>query len=260
MAQIIADDEDAVDQQKSAATASNGPNYDVEFGDEATMAKGDGFDKIAPPDNDKTKVVRVSMLTDVLTPKKHWVHFVTNKGSFLCASKRDEKGLITEKALCCKKLDNDPKQNAQLNVLVLVLYYKNADSKTGKYIQKKDKEGNAEPITVEWSIGFIKLSRSGFRRVSNLIEEDQKPHEFDMMISHKDSGIGFEYNKIASKALFRRNDELLKEVFAAAASFKDGVALTKKLGKRLNDLEWAALLGGASSKASDASVDDVSDL
>lgn len=260
MATVIAEDEEVVDAKKPADTASNGPNYDVDFGDQNLMAKGDGFDKISPPENDKTKVVRVCMLTDVVKPKTAWVHFVTNKGSFLCKSTRDDKGLVTAEALCCKKLKNDDKQKAQLNVLVLAFWYTNSDPKTGKYMKKKAKDGSEYVDPVEYQIGYIKLSRSGYRRVSNLIQEDQKPHEFDILISWKDNGIGFEYNVVASKARFRQIEELLEEALDAAAKFKDGTALTGKLGKKANDLEWAAMLGGSSSKASEAAVDDVSDL
>lgn len=236
-------------------------NLNVDFGDTDMMSKGDGFDKISPPENDKKRVVRVALLTDVLSPKKDWVHFVTNKGPFRCNSERDAKGLVVKKANSEKKLENDDRQKAQLSVVVLALWYKNADPMTGKYLRKKDRDGNEYVDPIEWELGWVKLSRSGYRRVSQLIQEDQKPHEFDMIISHKDSGIGFDYSVISSKARFRQNAELLEEVLDAAAKFKDGVKLTEKLGKKVSELEFAAVLSGNPvSAAADATVDDVSDL
>lgn len=236
-------------------------NFDVEFGDINTMSKGDGFDKISPPENDKKRVVRVAMLTDVVSPKKSWVHFVTNKGPYLCNSERDDKGLVTKKAGSDKKLENDDRQKAQLSVIVLALWYKNADPLTGKYLKKKDKDGNEYFDPIEWELGWLKLSRSGFRRVSQMIQEDTKPHEFDMLISWKDSGIGFDYNVISSKARFRQNTELAEEVLDAAAIFSDGVKLTEKLGKKVTELEFAAVLSGKPiTAAANATVDDVSDL
>lgn len=263
MKTIIEDDDPqaaAKADQASTATAA-GSSLDVDFGDENLMARGDGFDKIIPPENDKSALVRVAMLTDITKPKSHFVHFVTGKGSFLCNSERDAKGLITKQAACCRKLGNDDKQKAAPTILVLAFHYKNADPKTGKYLVKKDREGNEYQDPIEWEIGYIKLSKSGYRRVTKLIQEDQKPHEFDMTISWKDSGVGFEYNCISQKVRFRQNPALLEEVLEAAEKFRDGVALTKKLGKRITDLEYLAMLSGTSAtNAKDASVDDVRDL
>lgn len=47
----------------------------------------------------------------------------------------------------------------------------------------------------------------------------------------------------------------------AAEKFKDGKKLIEKLGKKVSELEFAAVLAGAkSTTAADAKVDDVSDL
>ncbi len=133
----------------------------MDFGDEDTMTKGDGFNKICPPDNDKKRVVRVTMLTDVVGPKKAWGHFITNKGLFLSNAERDPKGLVIKDAKSNKALSNDDRQKAQLNVVVLCLWYKNADPATGKYLKKEDKDGNEYFDPIDWELGFLKLSRSG---------------------------------------------------------------------------------------------------
>jgi hypothetical protein len=227
-------------------------NLDVEFGDEELMSKGDGFDKIGPP---KKEVVRVALLTDVVSPKKDWIHFVTNKGAIRCMSERDIKGNITVIGPCCKKLNLDERQAAQLSIVVLAFLYKNASPIDGKY--------PATPPPIDWELGWVKLSRSGYRRVSKLIQEDQKAHDFDMLISWKDGdGIGYEYNVIASRCRFRQNPELVAEVMEAAEAFRDGVKLTKKLGRLVTEAEFLAMLGGTkgASSAADANVDDVSKL
>ena len=252
-------DEDEDESTPSSTTATN-DNLDVDFGDEALMAKGDGFDKIMPPDNDKTRVVRVCLLTDVVKPKRDHIHFVTNKGSFRCNSLRDDKFMVTKQAICCKALDADEKQKAQLTVACLAVWYKNADPTTGKYTKKKDKQGNEYIDPVEYEIGWVKLSRSAYRRVTRLIPEDRKPHEIDLLISHKDP-IGFEYSVITQDARFRKNPELLAEILEASEPFLDGKKLTSKLGKKITDLEFAAMFSGkAASSSAKAQVDDVSDL
>ena len=263
MGNVILEDDDQktnATHPANEATTANGPSYEVDFGNQDLMTKGDGFDKISPPESNKSNAVRINMLYDVLKPQARWVHFITGKGPFICNSERDPKGLVTKLAPCCRKLQNDDKQKAQLNVLILAFWYKNVDQKTGKFVTKKDREGNLYQDPLEWEIGYIKLTRSGYRRVSNMIQEDKKPHDLDVLITWKDNGIGFDYNVISSTCRFRQNEELLAEVLEAAAKFKDGSALRKKLGKQATDLEWAMILGSASTKASDAVVDDVSDL
>jgi hypothetical protein len=253
MANITLEEDEVVTPQTNNAEL-NQADFDVDFGDENMMTKGDGFDKIQPPENAKDRVVRAALLADIVKPKKAWIHFVTNKGSFLCISERDEKtGNVKKQGVCCKALENDEKQRAQLIVGVLGLHYVNADHTSGKY---------AQGVPIEYKIGWVKLSRSGFRRVSLLIPEDAKVHDIDIVISWKTNGIGFEYNLITQKCRFRQNPELLKEVLdQAKAEYGDGVKLVKKLGKKLTELEWRALLSGkGASSSSEAKVDNLADL
>jgi hypothetical protein len=42
----------------------------------------------------------------------------------------------------------------------------------------------------------------------------------------------------------RQNAEFLEEVLDAAAPFKDGKKLTERLGKKITELEFAAMLSG----------------
>jgi hypothetical protein len=260
MAQFVEDEEEQEPQttsSRSATAVDDNEDCAVDFGDENLMAKGDGLDKIFPKEKDK--IERAALLTDVVKPRSGWSHFVTNKGSFRCISKRDPRGNFDgPPAICCQKLNPDKKQAASLVIAVLALRYTNADPKTGKY-KKDPKTGQAAPI--EYEIGWIKLSRSGFRKVTMLIKEDGAATDFDLGIALKDSGIGFEYAVIADKARFRQNPDLVAEVLEEARKYADGKLLTEKLGRKITELEFKALFASAAATAETApEVDDMSDL
>jgi hypothetical protein len=245
------------DITKEAVADDDNEDLSVEFGDENLMAKGDGLDKIFPVEKDR--VERAALLTDVVKPLSAWSHFVTGKGSYRCLTQRDAKGNPTgELGICCRKLNKDKKQAASLIIASLALRYTNVDPKTGKY-KKDTKTGQAAPI--EYEIGWLKLSRSGFRKVTLLIKEDGAATDFDLGIAQKESGIGFEYAIIADSARFRQNPELVKEVLEEAAKYADKKQLSSKLGKKITELEWKALLAGAAATADTAAdVDNMDDL
>lgn len=228
-------------------------NLDIDFGEKGLMTKGDGFDKIAPP---LKEVARVNLLTDIVKSKGAWVHFVTGKGAVRCTSRHNEEGnLVGAPATCCKRLNHDKDQASQFAAVALAFLYKNASPLDGKYPTP------APPIV--WELGWVKLSRSGYRRVSNLRQEDQEAHEFDMLISWKtgEKKGGYDYTVIASRARFRQNPELLAEVLEAAQEFRDGKKLAEKLGKVLTDMELLVMIGdsGATS-AANANVDDITNI
>ena len=253
---VLDDEEDEGTTTATANTAAVDRADDIEFGDEELMKKGDGFDKFAPPENDKRRVVRVCMLSDILPPKLARTHFLTNKGMFRCNSVY-EKGKLVKQAKSDAMLANDDKQKSQFTVVVLALWYVNADPYDGKY--KKGKDGEIAPI--EWQIGYIKLSKSGYGRVSRLVPEDRKPREIDIMIAWKENKIGFDYSVLTQDARFRKSSELTKEVMEAAEAFRDGKRLAQCLGKKITELEFMAMLAGKSAtSAKDTTVDDVSDL
>jgi hypothetical protein len=258
MAQI----DDELDEPKvgkattTVAIASEGSDdEDVEFGDSNVMAKT-GLQKFMPGDNE---VLRVALLTEVVNPKKAWSHFVTDKGSFRCLTVRDDKGNPKgDLADCCKKLNGDKRQAAQLAIAVLAFKYVNAN-KQGGYTVGADK--SLPPI--EYEIGWVKLSRDAFRRVSNLVPEEGSMTDIDIRISKKASnGVGFEYNSTQKASLFRRIPALLAEVLELTEKYKDGKLLVERLGKKIPLQEWKAILAGkAAATAADAVVgDDMSDL
>jgi hypothetical protein len=176
--------------------------------------------------------------------------------SYRCHSVRDKKHVITEMADCCKKLNGDDDQKAQLNFAVLALRYTNADPKTGKY--EKDSAGEVPPI--KWELGWLKLSRSGFKTISELVMEGEAAHDFDFTVANRENKIGYDYKRVSQKARYRLNAELLAEVQAEAAKFADGVLLSKRLGKVITDIDMKALLAGKSAAGKGAQIDNTDDL
>jgi hypothetical protein len=214
----------------------------VKFGDQKLMAKGDGLNRIRA---EKNKVVRFALLPflDPLTTHSHFVDAKDKKGTFRCLIPKEG-----ETPFCCAKLEEE----GMLHVVSLAIQYTNADTKTGSY---------EKGTPIEWEIGYVDFSRSNFRAVSNLAPEDSSVYDIDIVMSKKDSGIGYEFVLRANKAKWKMNPELAEEVEAAAQKFvKDGgKKLRGKLGRKLSLMEWRTLLAGQTSGA-EASLDDVDDL
>jgi len=239
------DEEDApVVGGKAVAPAAKSTvdDYDVSFGDEKLMSKSDGLDILRP---EKGKTVRFALLSNYVKAKRAFVHYIDKKGTYHCLApeKNDQP--------CCLKL-----QNSQPQIVVLVLHYTNANPKTGRY--EKGADGTLPPI--QWEIKFVRLSRSAFRRVSTLVEEDGQPEDIDIIMSHRDSGIGYEYSKV-STARWKKNAAFVTEVEAAVKQFADGKKLLSKLGKKISSLEFRAILAGtAGSQADEADLSQVDDI
>jgi hypothetical protein len=242
-APVVADDEEDIPAGGRKAAAKQMDDYDVSFGDEKLMSRSDGLDICRP---DKGKTVRFALLTNYVPAKRAFNHFIDKKGTYHCLSTMDAPGT----AICCKRLGESTPQ-----IVALVLQYTNADPKTGRYV-KNAETGHLPPI--QWEIKFVRLSRSAFRRVSNLVEEDGQPTDIDIIMNHRDSGIGYEYNKI-SAARWLKNPALVAEVEAAIQPFKDGKKLLSKLGKKVSLLEFRAVLAGQTSDEEPdmSKVDDI---
>jgi hypothetical protein len=230
----------------SAAVDEDEENLDVDFGDQKIMAKGDGLNRIRA---DKNKVVRFALLP-FIKPKSATSHFVEakeKKGTFRCLKPTKE----GEIPFCCAKL----KEEGMLHVVSLAVLYTNAEDKTGKY--SKDKNGNYPPV--EWEVGYVDLSRSNYRSVSNLAPEDSTPYDIDLVMSKKDNGIGYEFVLAATKAKWKLNPDMAVEIEAAAQKFINdgGKKLISKLGRTLNKIEWQALLSNQAASGKEASLDDI---
>lgn len=257
------EEEDLPVTTKTNAVASTSPkndDLDVDWGDEDALTKS-GLDRIKPAD--ASSKVRTAVLTDVVKTKMAWLHYVptkdNKKATVRCMTKRDSKHrVIGELGLCCKTLNNVKDAEAQLNFAALALRYKNADPSTGGY------KGDAD-LVIQWELAWLKLSRAGFKAVSELILEGEKAEDFDFTVSMKDNGIGYDYKrKSKGKPLFRQNPALLAEVMEEAKAYADGAFLKNRLGKEVTELDFKALVsvgaaGGGSSSGS-KQIDDTGDL
>lgn len=238
------DEEDApAPGTKAPAAKQTSDDYDVSFGDEKLMSRSDGLDILRP---EKGKTVRFALLSNYLKAKRAFVHYIEKKGTYHCLDS-EKNGQV-----CCTKLGN-----SQPQIVVLVLHYTNVNPKTGRY----DKDANGQYPPIQWEIKFVRLSRSAFRRISSLAEEDSTPEAIDIIMSHRDSGIGYEYSKI-STARWKKNPELVKEVEAAIQPFAadNGKKLLAKLGKKISLLEFRAVLAGAGTQTDEADLSQVDDI
>ncbi len=225
--------EDVADESKASSIETE----DVEFGDEELM-KSTGLTKLLP---EKGKTVRCAILgapDGFPSPKKGFSHYIPGKGTFRCLSVRDKKGNVTEAALCCERLGE-----ADMTIAALCLHYTNAPatgSNAGKYVATK-----GTPITIEWDIKWLKLSRSGYRAVSALPPEESTVYDIDFTIAWRNAqGGGFNYN-FASKSRWKMIPALVEEVKEACTPFMDGKRLSQKLGKVASLLELKAAMSGA---------------
>jgi len=247
--QEVEDEKPPVASTKSKASAEDDEDLDVDFGDQKLMAKGDGLNRIRA---DKQKVVRFALLPFIKPKagKSHFVETKDKKGTFRCVAVKSE----DETPYCCLKLEQEGMQH----VVALAIQYTNADAKTGGYA--KDAEGHFPPI--EWEVGYVDLSRSNYRSVSNLPPEDSDVYDIDMVMSKKDNGIGYEFTLKANKARWRQNPALAKEVEAAAQKFlrDGGKKLIGKLGRKLTAVEWKALLAVQAASGKEASLEDIEDM
>jgi hypothetical protein len=232
------DDFSPASKEKKATTVEVSEDDDCEFGDEKLMYRGDGLDRLRP---DKGAAVRFAIVP-FLKPKKAINHYIDKKGTFRCTSTEEVEGL------CCKTLNSDDNSKAQLHVVAVVVHYTNANSKTGKYAK--------EVADTEWDLKFVNLSKTNFSDISALVQEDETVDGFDIVMTHRENGIGYKVSRASSEARWKKKG-LAAEVKEACAKYEDGTLLTKKLGKRLTAIEWKALL---STLGGDEDEGDNSDL
>ncbi len=210
---------------------------DCEFGDQKLMYRGDGLDRLRP---EKGGAVRFAIVP-FLKPKKAVNHFIDKKGTFRCNS--NDEG----EAICCKTLNSNEGSKAALHVVAVVVHYTNAHPKTGKYAKEVE--------DTEFEIKFVNLSKANFSDISSLVQEDERVDDFDIVMTHRENKIGYKFNRVSSEARWKKKG-LTAAVKEACAKFEDGTLLTKKLGKRLTNLEWKALLAGLGSDEGDDGESD----
>jgi hypothetical protein len=239
---------------KPTAVAADGDedDLDVDFGDEKLATRPNMLNRCRP--SEKGKAVRFALLP-FIKPKSAKNHFVELPGKKLTARCLTPAN-SPDAGYCCAKLGED----GELHVAALVVRYTNADSKTGGY---------EKGAVIEWEVQYVDLTRSNYRAVSHLIDEliEDNPtitvYDIDIVMQHDpDRAFGYQFKRIAQKARWKQNPQLVEEVRQAAEKFTkdDGKILKGRLGKKLSLPEWKALLSGVAAGAEEAKLDDVEDL
>ncbi len=233
---VVTDDED---ETPAAGGAEEVENLDTEWGDQKVINAAAGLQKLTPA---KGTVVRFSIL-ETPSPKRASVHYVAGKGKVRCLS-TDE-----HQALCCKKL-GEP----DIRIVALVVHYTNANPTDGKY---------AAGSSLEYDLKYVYLSPPNYKEISMLPEDDgQKVTDIDIrMVQTNPNKAGWGFTKASSKALWRKNPELVAEINQTVArKYADGKQLIRKLGKKMTQLELQAFIASLSASAEEANLADVKDL
>ena len=228
------EDEDAAKKGTTAIVVSE--DDDCEFGDTKLMRKTDGLDRVRPAKGD---AVRFAILPG-FKPKKAMNHYIDKKGTYRCLTSEEGEGI------CCKQLGA-----ADLHIAALVVHYTNANTKTGKY--------SPDQTDTEFEIKYVYLSRTNFADISALVQEDERPEDFDIVMTHRENGVGYKMARISKEARWKKHKAVVAAVTEAAEKFEDGVLLTKKLGKKINAIEWKQLLSTLDGSAEEEDGDN-SDL
>lgn len=236
------EDEAPRSSKKSKASVIDDDDEDVDFGNEDLMKNPGFLERLEV--KEKGIFARFTILSEV-KPKKAYSHYVEGKGSFRCFTDHSDKK--APKAACCKQL-GDP----GLDIVALVLHYTNANPKDGKL--KKDQP-------VEFSIKYIKLSRTQYAKISRLAEEDGTVYGIDILMFQPNSGIGYDYTRISSKAKYLSNPELVSAVKEELDPYLDGSKLSKRLPKKIAKAELNGYLTAANKDGDDeAELDEIEDI
>jgi hypothetical protein len=161
-------------------------------------------------------------------------------------------GNEAEQAYCCTATEED----GEVGVIALVVCYTNADPVTGKY--EKNAEGQFPPV--EFAIKFVRLSGFNMRQIKKLPDEDSSPFKIDIVMTHAEGrAFGYEFNRKSNVPRWTLDPTVAAAVKAAASRFLDGKALRSKLGQKMNEIEWKALLSGKK-VGGDATLGNVEEL
>jgi hypothetical protein len=230
----------AAEEETGAPTADEGENLSTDFDDEKVYARPGQLDQVRP---DKGKAVRFAFIPkEWIAPQSAKSHFVevTRDGKVQKIRVRclTPMGNEAEQAFCCKATEED----GEVGVIALVVHYTNADPVTGKY-DKDAKTGEYPPV--EFKIGFVRLSGFNMRQIKKLPDEDSTPFKIDIVMTHADGrAFGYEFNRKSNTPRWTLDPEVAARVKTAAQRFLDGKALRSKLGQKMNEIEWKALLSG----------------
>jgi hypothetical protein len=200
---------------------------------------------------DKGKALRFALL-DFIKPKRAFTHYIDKKGTFRCLSTPEAEGPCCAAAI----------QAAALTIVALVVKYTNCSPVSGKY------EGKYKVPDIEYELGYVNLSRKNYTDINKMTEdgEDDAPtnetvYDFDIIMTHNEATqIGYSLNRASRAPRWRKSPEIVAEITEAAQPFLDGKLLTSKLGRKLNPIEWKALLSTLNGEPDDDAASDDKDL
>ena len=244
----------AAAEDEDAPTVSDNESLDTDFDDEKVLTRPGQLDQCRP---EKGKAARFSFIPkEWIAPQTAKTHYVevardgkAQKQRVRCITPM---GNEVEQKYCCTTLNEDGK----VEVVALVVRYVNADATTGKY--EKDASGNFPPV--EFQIQFVRLSGFNMRQIKKLPDEDSSPFNIDIVMTHADGrAFGYEFNRKSNVPRWTLDPQVAAAVKAAASRFLDGKALRGKLGQKLNEIEYKALLSGKK-VGSDATLGNVEEL
>jgi hypothetical protein len=209
---------------------------DFNWDDVNELSLGDGLERIAP---DGQNAVRVAILpSEISKTKTAFVHFINEgdkKGFHICLSPRDRKGKILGKpAVCCTSLD-DERQSAKQMFVCLALKYLNTQA-DGKFAK------GTPPEKTQFEIGYLRLAASAIKSIAKITLEAESIWSMDFTISPRAKQIGYDYTRVAAPPRYTLDPLVKQEVHAAVEPYRDGVQLTKKLGKSLDDTAFRAIV------------------
>jgi len=241
-------------EEEDASPVNDNESLDTDFDDEKVLTRPGQLDQCRP---EKGKAARFAFIPkEWLSPQTAKSHFVevTVDGKM---QKRRTRCLTpmtneAEQAFCCTATGKD----GEVGVVALVVRYTNADATTGKY--EKDASGNFPPV--EFQIQFVRLSGFNMRQIKKLPDEDSNPFNIDVVMTHADGrAFGYEFNRKSNVPRWTLDPQVAAAVKAAASRFLDGKALRSKLGQKLNEIEYKALLSGKK-VGNDATMSSVDEL
>jgi hypothetical protein len=245
----------AVEEDEDTSAVTDNESLDTDFDDEKVYARPGQLNQCRP---EKGKAARFSFVP------KEWIAPQTTKGHFIEIPGKDGKiqkqrircltpmGNEAEQQYCCTTVGKD----GEISVVALVVRYTNADATTGKY--EKDAQGNFP--NVEFEIQFVRLSQFNMRQIKKLPDEDSNPFKIDIVMTHSEGrAFGYEFNRKSNVPRWTLDPQVAAAVKSAASRFLDGKALRSKLGQKMNEIEWKALLSGKK-VANDATLGAVDEL
>ena len=230
----------AVEEEESPAKIDDNENLSTDFDDEKVYARPGQLNQCRP---EKGKAARFAFVPKEWiapqTAKSHFVETGTGKeAKKLRVRCLTPMGNEAEQAFCCQSLEED----GEVGVVALVVRYTNADAVTGKY-EKDPKTGEFPPV--EFEIQFVRLSSFNMRQIKKLPDEDSNPFKIDIVMTHADGrAFGYEFNRKSNVPRWTLDPQTATSVKAAVSRFLDGKALRSKLGQKMNEIEWKALLSG----------------